>query len=180
MNKSFLISGAGGQGVLSMGTILANLFMLNDLFVTYCPCYGAEMRGGAVNCQVSVSDKEINILQNEKVDYIVALNQTSLDKFISRVKENGTIIINSSLAKINKTREDIKYIFAPLTQEAIKLGNIKLTNSIALGLLAKLIDGLSTQNLKKIYEKILHNKPELIEKNIEAFLYGLKQLQEEI
>ncbi len=180
MNKSFLISGAGGQGVLSMGTILANLFMLSDFFVTYCPCYGAEMRGGAVNCQISVSDKEINILQNEKVDYVVALNQTSLDKFISRVKENGTIIINSSLAKINKTREDIKYIFAPLTQEAIKLGNIRLTNSIALGLLAKLVDGLSTQNLKKIYEKILHNKPELIEKNIEAFLYGLKQLQEEI
>lgn len=179
MNKSFLISGSGGQGILSMGTILANLFMLNDLFVTYCSCYGAEMRGGAVNCQVNVSDKEINCLQNEKVDFVVALNQTSLDKFISKVKENGIIIVNSSLAKINKTREDIKYIFAPLTQEAIKLGNIKMTNSIALGLLAKILDGFSTQNLKKVYEKILHNKTELVEKNIEAFFHGFKILQEE-
>lgn len=176
MNKSFLISGSGGQGVLSMGTILANLFMLNDLFVTYCTCYGAEMRGGAVNCQINISQKEINALQNEKVDFVVALNQTSLDKFISKVKKNGTIIVNSSLAKINKTREDIKYIFAPLTQEAIKLGNIKMTNSIALGLLAKLLGGFSTQNLKKVYEKILHNKTELVEKNIEAFLHGFKNL----
>ncbi|MBR3605941.1 MAG: 2-oxoacid:acceptor oxidoreductase family protein [Candidatus Gastranaerophilales bacterium] len=180
MNKSFLISGSGGQGILSMGTILANLFMLNDLFVTYCSSYGAEMRGGAVNCQINVSDKEINCLQNEKVDYVVALNQTSLDKFISKVKKNGTIIINSSLAKIIKTREDIKYIIAPLTQEAIKLGNIKMTNSVALGMLAKLIGGFSTENLKKVYEKILHGKSELIEKNIEAFIFGFKHLKEEI
>ena len=180
MNKNFLISGSGGQGVLSMGTILANLFMLNDLFVTYCSCYGAEMRGGAVNCQINVSQKEINSLQQEKIDYVIALNQASFDKFISKVKENGTIIVNSSLAKISKTRQDIKYIFAPLTQEAIKLGNIKMANSIALGLLARLLDGLSTQNLRKVYEKILHNKAELVEKNIEAFLHGFKNLQEEI
>ena len=180
MNKNFLISGSGGQGVLSMGTILANLFMLNDLFVTYCSCYGAEMRGGAVNCQINVSQKEINSLQQEKIDYVIALNQASFDKFISKVKENGTIIVNSSLAKISKTRQDIKYIFAPLTQEAIKLGNIKMANSIALGLLARLLDGLSTQNLRKVYERILHNKAELVEKNIEAFLYGFKNLQEEI
>ena len=94
MIKSFIISGSGGQGVLSIGSILANIFMLDDLFVTYCTCYGAEMRGGAVNCEINMSDKEINTLQNEKVDFVIALNQTSFDKFISKVKENGTMIVN--------------------------------------------------------------------------------------
>ena len=89
MNKSIIISGSGGQGVLSIGTILANIFMLNDLYVTLCSSYGAEMRGGAVNCQINVSDNEINEIQNNKVDYIIALNQTSLNKFISRVKRNN-------------------------------------------------------------------------------------------
>ena len=139
MSKSFVISGSGGQGVLSIGTILANIFMFSGKFVSYCPCYGAEMRGGAVNCEINASDSELLCLQNNKVDIVIALNQISFDKFISKVKENGTIIVNSSLAKIEKTRQDIKYIFAPLTQEAIKLGNIKVTISIALGILSKLL-----------------------------------------
>jgi len=179
MIKNFIISGSGGQGVLSIGAVLANIFMLNDLFVTYCPCYGAEMRGGAVNCEINMSDNELNTLQNEKVDFVIALNQTSFDKFISKVKENGTIIVNSSLAKINKTRNDIKYIFAPFTQEALKLGNIKTANSIALGVLSKIIGSLQIENVKKAYEKVLSNKADLIQKNIEAFMLGFNYSHEE-
>lgn len=179
MNKSFLISGSGGQGVLSIGSILANIFMLDDLFVTYCSCYGAEMRGGAVNCEINMSDKELYSLQNDKTDFVIALNQASFDKFISKVKENGTIIVNSSLAEIKKTREDIKYIFAPLSEEAVKLGNIKITNSIALGILSKLSGSFSIENVKKGYEKVLKNKTELIQKNIEAYLMGYNYIQEE-
>ena len=179
MINNFLISGSGGQGVLSMGTLLANIFMLNDLFVTYCSCYGAEMRGGAVNCEINVSDKELYSFQNEKVDFIVALNQTSLNKFISKVKENGTIIVNSSLAKIEKTRNDIKYIFAPFTQEAQKLGNIKFANSIALGVLAKISGNFQIEIVKKAYEKILTGKTELVQKNIEAFKLGFNYPLEE-
>ena len=103
MEKNFIIAGFGGQGVLLAGTILANSFMLAGKNVTWYPCYGAEMRGGAVNCEVNVSSEELLCLQNDKVDVVVALNQLSLDKFISKVKENGTIIVNSSMAKINKT-----------------------------------------------------------------------------
>ena len=49
MIRNFIISGSGGQGVLSIGTILANIFMLSNKYVSFCSCYGAEMRGGAVN-----------------------------------------------------------------------------------------------------------------------------------
>ncbi len=178
MIKNFVISGSGGQGVISIGTILANIFMLSDKFVSLCPCYGAEMRGGAVNCEISMSDNELLCVQNEKVDFVIALNQTSLDKFISKVKENGIIIVNSSMAKIAKTRNDIKYIFAPLSQEALKLGNIKTANSIALGILSKILNNLTLENVKRAYEKILKNKTELIQKNIEAYLIGYNYVQE--
>lgn len=178
MIRNFIISGSGGQGVLSIGTILANIFMLSNKYVSFCPCYGAEMRGGAVNCEINASDTEILSLQNKEIDIVVALNQTSFDKFISKVKKNGTIIVNSSLAKINKTRDDIKYIFAPMTQEAIKLGNIKTTNSIALGIISKITDNFSMEKVKKAYEKILKDKTELIQKNLEAYLIGYNYLQE--
>lgn len=180
MVKNFIISGSGGQGILSIGSILANIFMLSGKFVTYCPCYGAEMRGGAVNCEITTSDSEIYCGQNSQVDYVVALNQTSFDKFISKVKENGTIIVNSSMAKIEKTRKDIKYIFAPLSQEAMKLGNIKMANSVALGILSKLIGELQLETVKEAYKKILKNKDELIAKNIEAYLLGFNYAQEGI
>lgn len=172
MIKNFIISGSGGQGVLSIGSILANIFMLDDLFVTYCTCYGAEMRGGAVNCEINMSDKEINTLQNEKVDFVIALNQASFDKFISKVKENGTMIVNSSLAKIVKPRDDIKYIFIPFSEEATKLGDIRMTNSIALGVLSKILGNFKLENVKKGYEKVLSGKTELIQKNIDAYLLG--------
>ena len=172
MYKSFIISGSGGQGILSAGTILATIIMLSEKFVTYCPCYGAEMRGGAVNCEINMSDNELHCFQNEKVDYVIALNQTSFDRFISKIKKNGTIIVNSSLATIKKTRDDIKYIFVPFTQEAIKLGNIKTANSIALGVLSQIINEFKIENIKEAYEKILKGKTELIQKNIEAFLLG--------
>ena len=54
--KSLVIAGFGGQGVLLCGRIIANIFMLNGKKVTWYPCYGSEMRGGAVNCEIVVSD----------------------------------------------------------------------------------------------------------------------------
>lgn len=180
MDKNFIISGSGGQGILSIGSILANIFMLSGKFVSYCPCYGAEVRGGAVNCEINMSDDELYCVQNSKVDIVVALNQTSLDKFISKVKENGTVIVNSSMAKIEKTRDDIKYIFAPLSQEALKLGNVKMANSIALGLLSRILGSLPIAAVKEAYEKILKDKKDLIAKNIEAYLLGFNYVQEGI
>ena len=176
--KNFIVSGAGGQGVLSLGAILANIFMLENKFVTFCSSYGAEVRGGAVNCEINMSDSEIFSIQNDKIDFLIALNQKSLEKFISKVKENGTIIVNSSLATIEKTRKDIKYIFAPLTQEAQKLGNIKVANSIALGILSKVLGSFSFENVKKAYNKSLKNKTSIIQKNIEAYLFGLNLIKE--
>lgn len=179
MNKSFLVSGSGGHGILSIGTILANIFMLDNLFVTFCSSYGAEMRGGAVNCEINTSSREINCFKNEKLDYIITLNQESFDKFISKVKKNGTIIVNSSLIKVQKLRDDINYIFSPFTEDARKLGNIKIANSIALGVVAKLLGGFNIENVKKAYKKVLSNKTELIEKNIEAYLHGFNFIKEE-
>ncbi len=172
MNKSIIISGSGGQGVLSIGTILANIALLSNKFVTYCPCYGAQMRGGAVNCEINISDKELLCTQNEKVDYLIALNQTSLDTFAPKVKNNGLIITDLTLCEMKNPKAKQKYIFAPLTKEAIKIGDAKFANSCALGILLKLLNEFSMENVEKAYEKTLNNKKDLIQKNIEAYLFG--------
>ena len=66
MKKEIIISGFGGQGVLSMGKILAYSGLMEDKEVTWMPAYGPEQRGGTANVTVIVSDERISspILSN--------------------------------------------------------------------------------------------------------------------
>lgn len=174
MEKEFIIAGFGGQGVLLAGEVLANGFMLDEKNVTWYPSYGAEMRGGTVNCTVVMSDDEVSAVQKSTAEFIIVLNQASFDKFESWVKPGGAIIVNSSLASIKKTRNDIKYVSVPITQMAQEtLGNIKMSNILALGVLSK-VSGLVTL---EVLEKALNNvipahRKNLIPKNVEALKLG--------
>lgn len=174
MEKDFIIAGFGGQGVLLAGEVLANGFMIDDKNVTWYPSYGAEMRGGTVNCTIVMADDEVSAVQKSMADYIIVLNQASFDKFTSFVRPGGTIIVNTSLAKECKTRNDINYIFAPITKLAEdKLGNIKMSNILSLGLLAKATGLVSLSTLEKALNNVIppHRK-QLIPKNIEALKLG--------
>ncbi len=174
MEKDFIIAGFGGQGVLLAGEVLANAFMIDDKKVTWYPSYGAEMRGGTVNCTVVMSDDEVSAVQKSKADYIIVLNQASFDKFTSWVRKGGSIIVNSSLANVKKTRDDINYVFVPITQMAQeKLENIKMSNILALGILSKVSGLFSLETLEKALNNVIpaHRK-NLIPKNIEALKLG--------
>ena len=177
MEENFIFAGFGGQGVLLAGKILANAFMLEGKNVTWYPCYGAEMRGGTVNCEIVVSNDEVSSVHKKDTDFAIVLNQLSFDKFISRVKAGGTIIANSSLVKILKPRSDIKYIFAPITEMAQKLGEIKTANIVALGVLASACHQLTTESLHKALEYVLpaHRKY-LLPLNLEALKAGFESL----
>ncbi len=174
MEKEFIIAGFGGQGVLLAGEVLANAFMIDGKNVTWYPSYGAEMRGGTVNCTVVMSDEDVSAVQKLKAEFIIVLNQASFDKFISWVKPNGIMIVNSSLVNVKKSREDIRYVSVPITQIAQeKLGNIKMSNILALGVLSKVSGLISLE----ILEKALHNvipahRANLIPKNLEALNLG--------
>ena len=85
MEKNFIIAGFGGQGVLLAGTILANSFMIAGKNVTWYPCYGAEMRGGTVNCEIVTSDSEVSSVHKKDTDYALVLNQQSFDKVAGRL-----------------------------------------------------------------------------------------------
>ena len=174
MEKEFIIAGFGGQGVLLAGEVLANAFMIDDKNVTWYPSYGAEMRGGTVNCTVVMSDEDVSAVQKSKAEFIIVLNQASFDKFISWVKPNGIMIVNSSLVNVKKSREDIRYVSVPITQIAQeKLGNIKISNILALGVLSKVSGLISLETLgKALHNVIPAHRANLIPKNIEALNLG--------
>ncbi len=92
MKEEIIIAGFGGQGVLSMGKILAYAGLMDNLEVTWMPSYGPEQRGGTANVTVIISDKPISSPVLNRYDTAVILNQQSLDKFESKVKTGGTLI----------------------------------------------------------------------------------------
>lgn len=173
MEKNFILAGFGGQGILLAGTVLANAFMLDDKNVTWYPCYGAEMRGGTVNCEVVVSDNEVSSVHKSECDYALVLNQQSFDRFVKIVKSGGTVVANSTLITETKPRNDINYVFAPMGKLANDLGTSKITNVISLGVLSSVVDFISKDALKLAIEKVLgEKKKDLLPLNIKALEAG--------
>ena len=174
MENNFMIAGFGGQGVLLAGEVLANAFMLDNKNVTWYPSYGAEMRGGTVNCEIVMNDiEDVSSVNKAETDFIVALNQASFDRFLSKVKKGGWMIANSTLVKQLKPRADINYIFAPVTALADKLGNVKMANILSLGVLAKISKLVSVSKLEKALNTVIppHRK-NLLPLNIKALNLG--------
>ena len=174
MEKEIIISGFGGQGVLSMGKILAYSGLMEGKEVTWMPAYGPEQRGGTANVTVILSDTAISSPVLDTYDTVVALNQQSLDKFESKVKPGGILIYDPSGIHHLPTRTDIKVVPVDAMQASIELKNSKTYNMILLGALLKLrpiveIDAV-LRGLKKTLPERHHH---LLPLNEQALLKGM-------
>ena len=137
MKKEIIIAGFGGQGVLSMGKILAYAGLMQGKEVTWMPAYGPEQRGGTANVTVILSDEPIASPLLQKYDIVVVLNQPSMDKFESRVKPGGILIFDPNGMTRVPERKDINVYRIPATDTAAALGQSKTFNMFVLGGLLK-------------------------------------------
>ncbi len=155
MKKEIIISGFGGQGVLSMGKILAYSGLMDDKEVTWMPAYGPEQRGGTANVTVIVSDEKISSPILSKYDIAIVLNQPSLEKFEPKVKPGG-ILIYDGYGIINPpTRNDITVYRIDAMDKAAEMKNGKVFNMIVLGGLLKVAPVVSTNGVEKALRKTL-------------------------
>lgn len=174
MKTEIIIAGFGGQGVLSMGKILAYSGLMEDKEVTWMPAYGPEQRGGTANVTVIVSDERISSPILSKFDVAIVLNQPSLEKFEPRLKVGG-ILIYDGYGIINPpVREDISVYRIDAMDKAAEMKNPKVFNMIVLGGLLKVCPVVSTEGLNKALFKTLperyHN---LISLNMQAVEQGI-------
>ncbi len=175
MEKEVIISGFGGQGVLSMGKILAYSGLMEDKQVTWMPAYGPEQRGGTANVTVIVSDEKISSPILSTFDVAVVLNQPSLEKFEPKVKPGG-ILIYDSYGIINPpTRKDIIVYKIDAMDKAAELKNGKIFNMIVLGGLLKVCPIISSEGVEKaLYKTLPERHHALIPLNMTAFEEGGK------
>jgi 2-oxoglutarate ferredoxin oxidoreductase subunit gamma len=163
MLVKIMFAGSGGQGVLTMGNILGNSAMLNDLNVTYLPSYGAAVRGGTANCTISISDEEIASPVASAPDFVVALNQPSAATFMNRLEPGGQILYNSSMVGSIPCRGDITMFPVPANEIGRGIGNEKSANMVMLGAFIKLTGVVTMKSVFDSIDYMMGEKKRLVE-----------------
>lgn len=155
MTEEIIIAGFGGQGVLSMGKILAYSGVMQNKEVSWMPSYGPEMRGGTSNVTVIISDERISSPTLTQFDTAIILNQQSMDKFENSVKPGGLLVYDPNGITHHPTRKDINIYQVHGTDKAAEMGNLKLFNMIILGGFLKLKPIVNPEFIEKGLEKSL-------------------------
>lgn len=149
MERSIIISGFGGQGVILAGKILAQAGMNHGLEVTWLPSYGPEMRGGTANCTVVLSDEIVGSPIVDEATALIAMNLPSLDKFAKTVAAGGNIVVNRSLIDCQVERSDVNTCYVDMNKIARdEVGNPRAINMVALGAYVKASGVLPLQVVK--------------------------------
>ena len=175
MLERVIFAGSGGQGVLTIGKMVAEVGLDCVSHVTYFPSYGTEVRGGTANCQVILSDEEIASPIADIVDSIFIMNQPSLERFLPRLKKNGAAFINSSMAEPDIT--DPRIVALPVTDIANDLGDVRAANVILLGAYIADKGWASREKFENLLKKRLGSKgTELVSLNIKALERGFESV----
>lgn len=173
MKKEIIISGFGGQGVLSMGKILAYSGLMEDKEVTWMPAYGPEQRGGTANVTVIVSDERISSPILSHYDIAIVLNQPSLDKFLPKVKPGGILIYDGFGIAQTPERDDITIYRIDAMDKAAAMKNAKVFNMIVLGGLLHVCPVVGTTGVEKaLYKTLPERHHSLIPLNMDALKVG--------
>ena len=141
------LAGSGGQGLILAGIILAEAAGIYDgKFVCQTQSYGPEARGGASKAEVVISDADIDYPKAIEPDVLVALNQKSLDAYISDVKPAGLLLVDADLVKEAPASRAVAVPFTRIARE--QLGRVMVANIVALGALAQLTGAVTLEALE--------------------------------
>jgi len=175
MNEEIIIAGFGGQGVLSMGKILAYSGIMQNMEVSWMPSYGPEMRGGTANVTVILSDERISSPILNIFDTAIILNQQSLDKFEKAIRPGGLLLYDTNGITRHPTRKDIEIYQVEAAAEAARMVTTKTFNMIVLGGYLKIKPFIKFENVVEGLRKSLperHHK--LIPVNEDAIKRGME------
>ena len=174
MKKEIIISGFGGQGVMSIGKNLVEAGMAEGFQVTWAPSYGPEMRGGTANCSVVLSDKPVGSPVFSFPTELIAMNGTSIDKFAPTVLSGGLVLVNSSVVSKKVERSDVKALYVPCEGIAYEVGNPKVANMVMLGAYVAATGALKPETIEQmIHEMFTGAKAKLVPLNLEALKRGM-------
>ena len=176
MERSVILAGFGGQGLLFTGQVLARAAIKDGLEAFWIPSYGPEMRGGTASCTVILGDEPIGSPVVDFFDAAIAMNLPSLRKFGAKVADGGLLIVNASLAgDATAGRPEIDELRLDCTELAARGGDDKLVTIVALGALAARLGWVSPESVRAaIREMAGRKRPDLVEADLGVLDSGLQ------
>ncbi|MCF7911644.1 MAG: 2-oxoacid:acceptor oxidoreductase family protein [Candidatus Cloacimonetes bacterium] len=172
MKTEMICAGFGGQGALTIGKFLVKAGMNEGKNVSWLPSYGPEMRGGTANVSTVISDKPVGSPVVAHPDIVIALNQPSIDKFAPMLKAGGLLIYNEDMCPKGTDRTDIKVVSAPMTTIAKEIGNLKVMNMVAIGMVMGNTELVKKETMLNSIAPLQKKAPELYDMNLEAIDKG--------
>lgn len=174
-NERILCAGFGGQGIMSLGKLIAYAGMLDDKHVSWMPSYGPEMRGGTAYCSVVVSDKPVGSpIVTSNATSLIVMNLPSFEKFQQSVVPGGLMLLNRSLIDRKVRREDVAVHALEANKLADGCGNSKAANMVMLGAYMALRGSPRMDHVVRALKKVVGiRSSELIDLNIKTLQYGI-------
>jgi len=176
---SIKVAGFGGQGVLLLGIVLAEMGMRENMEVSWLPSYGPEMRSGSAHCHVCLSAERIGSPLVAHPEVLVAMNEISLRKFAPSVAPGGLVLYNRDSPPENFSCEQARVVCVPASEIADKLGSSKVANVVMLGALLEETECMSPETAMAVIESEV-KKPHLLEVNRQALEAGRKFVEAEV
>jgi Pyruvate/2-oxoacid:ferredoxin oxidoreductase gamma subunit len=172
------IAGFGGQGVLLLGQILAEMGMRAGREVSWLPSYGPEMRSGSAHCYVCLAKERVGSPLVEHPDVLIAMNEISLHKFAKQVGSHGAIFYNGSKLPAGFPAQQAMIYCVPAAEVADKLGTTKAMNMVMLGALLELTHTLPKESAFSLLKAKVHNQ-KLLEVDFRAIDAGMELLRQQ-
>ena len=174
MMHQIIAAGFGGQGVLTMGQLLAYAAMVEGKEVSWLPSYGPEMRGGTANCHVIITDEgAVGSPIITDATAVIVMNRPSLAKFEPLAMPKGLLLVNASLITDKPKRDDIEILYVPANEIADELGDARVANMVMLGAYLKRTEAVSRTSIEAALQKAFgERKADVIPTNMEALNRG--------
>lgn len=170
-------SGAGGQGLITAGIILAEAAsIVEGKHAVQSQSYGPEARGGASKSEVIISDGPIDYPKATVVDACLAMTQEAADKYANGIKDGGVLLLDSDFVK-NEPKGNFKVYKFPIIRTAKEdVGREIVGNVVALGAMIALTDVVARDSGEKA---VLAKVPEaFLDLNKKAYSMGYDKVKE--
>ncbi len=175
MKREVLVSGVGGQGVMSIGKNLVEAAIAEGHDGSYLPSYGPEMRGGFANCNVIYTDGPIYSPVVDEPDDLIAMTAAALADYEKAVVPGGVVLVNSSIVTDKVKREDISVHYVPCDDIANELGSPKVANMVMLGAYVAATKALKAETLEAMIEEMFKGpKAKFVPLNKQALHRGME------
>lgn len=172
MKVQIVLSGVGGQGLISTGEIIGEAASIHEgIYATLSSSYGSETRGTFTKSDVIVSDGPISYPNIETPDVILCLAQVAYDRYVNRLADHTLVIYDTD--QVTPAKQAMgEHIGYPFKKMSLALGNVAVANTIALGVMVKRLGILKRESAISAIKEYFAAKPKVIGINVEALQRG--------